>query len=46
MKLNNFFSNIFSRLYSNIICKNIMIFFQNFEVGYIHTCTTLKSNIM
>ncbi len=30
-----FFPNILPRLYSNIICKNIVKFFQKFEVGYI-----------
>ncbi len=35
MKWNSFFPNILPRLYSNIICKNIVKFFQKFEVGYI-----------
>jgi hypothetical protein len=34
MKWNNFFSNLLPGLYFNIICKNIMKQFQNFEVGY------------
>jgi hypothetical protein len=34
------------RLYYNIICKNIVNFFQKFEVGYTQTCTSLESNIM
>jgi hypothetical protein len=35
-----------ARLYSNIICKNIVKCFQKFDVGYIQTCTFLKSNTM
>jgi hypothetical protein len=46
MKWNSLFFNILSRLYSNIVCKNIGKFFQKFEVGWTQTCTTLKSNIM
>jgi hypothetical protein len=34
--------NILFKLYSNIICKNIVKIFQNFEMGYIQTCTFLK----
>jgi len=34
MKWNSFFSNLLPRLYSNIICKNIVKIFQKFKVGY------------
>ncbi len=34
------------RLYSNIICKNIVKMFQKFEVRYIQTCTSLESNTL
>jgi hypothetical protein len=46
MKWNIFVSNILPRLYSNIICKNIVKFFQKFDMKYIQTCTPLESNIM
>ncbi len=46
MKWNNFFSNILPRLYSNIICKNIVKIFQKFEMGYTQTCTSLENNTM
>jgi len=46
MKWNSLFSNILSRLYSNIVCKNIVKFFQKFEVGCTQTCTPLKSSAM
>jgi len=46
MKRNNFYFNVLPRLYSNIICKNIVKLFQKFEMGYIQTCTPLESNIM
>ncbi len=46
MKQNNLFFNFLPRLYSNIICKNIVRIFQNFEVGYIQTCTSLESSTM
>jgi hypothetical protein len=47
IKWNDFLNiNILPRLYSNIICKNVVNFFQNFEVGYIQTCTPLESNTM
>ncbi len=46
MKCNSLFLNILPRLYSIIIWKNITIFFQKCEVGYIQTCTPLESNIM
>jgi hypothetical protein len=39
-------NNLFLKLYSNIICKNIVKIFQKFEVGYIQTCTSLESSIM
>jgi hypothetical protein len=45
-KWSNFFINLFSRLYSNIICKNIVKTLWKFEVGYIQTCTTLESSTM
>jgi len=35
-----------SKLYSNIICKNIVKIFQKFEVGYTQTCTPLESSTM
>jgi hypothetical protein len=38
--------NILPSLYSNIICKNIVIFFQTFEMGYTQTCTPLENSIM
>ncbi len=41
-----FLSNILLRLYFNIICKNIVNFFQKFEVGYTQTCTPLESSTM
>jgi hypothetical protein len=44
MKWNSFFKNILPKLYSNIMCKNIVVFFQKFEVGYTQTCTSLESN--
>ncbi len=34
------------KLYSKIICKNIVKIFQKFEVRYIQTCTSFKSNTM
>jgi hypothetical protein len=37
---------ILPRLYSNIICKNVVKIFENFEMGYTQTCTSLESNIM
>jgi hypothetical protein len=46
IKWNGFFSNLLPRLYANIICKNILKIFQKLEVGYIQTCTSLKSNII
>jgi hypothetical protein len=46
MEWNNLFSNLLPRLYSNIICKNIVKIFQKFEVGYIQTCTSLESSTM
>ncbi len=46
MKWNNFSPFLLPRLYSNIICKNIVKIFQEFEVGYIQTCTFLKSSTM
>ncbi len=46
MKWNSFFLNFLPRLYSTIICKNIMKIFQKFEVGYIQTCTSLENNTM
>jgi hypothetical protein len=46
IKWNGLFYNFLSRLYSNIICKNIMKIFQKFEVGYIQTCTLLESSTM
>jgi hypothetical protein len=46
MKWKNFFFNILPRLYSNIICKNILNFFLKFEVGYIQTSTSLENSIM
>jgi hypothetical protein len=46
MKWNSFFSNILPRLYSNIICKNIVKIFQKFEMGYTQTCTSLESSTM
>jgi len=46
MKWDSLYSNLLPRLYSNIICKNIMNFFRKFEVGYIQTCTSLESSIM
>jgi hypothetical protein len=45
-KWNLYFSNILFRSYSNIIWKSIVKFFQNFDVGYIQTCTSLESNTM
>jgi hypothetical protein len=41
-----FFSIILPRLYSNIICRNIVKCFQNFKVWNIQTCTYLESNTM
>ncbi len=35
-----------SKLYSNIICKNIVKIFRKFEVGYTQTCTPLESSTM
>jgi hypothetical protein len=35
MKRNSFFFNILPKLYSNIIYKKLLNFFQNFEVEYI-----------
>ncbi len=46
MKWNIFFSNLLHRLYSNILCKNIVKIFWKFKVGYIQTCTSLESNTM
>jgi len=46
VKWNNLFYNFLHRLYYNIICKNIVKFFQEFEVGYTQTCTSLESSIM
>jgi hypothetical protein len=46
IKWNGFFSNLLPRLYSNIICKNIVKIFQKLEVGYIQTCTSFKSTTM
>jgi len=46
MKWNNFLFNILPRLYSNIICKDIMKLFQKFDMGYIQACTPLESSIM
>jgi hypothetical protein len=46
MKWNNFLKKILFMLYSNIICKNIVKIFQKFEVGYIQTCTSMKSSTM
>jgi hypothetical protein len=43
MKSNNMFFNILPRLYSNIICKNLVKLFQKIEVVYIQTCTSLES---
>ncbi len=46
-KLIFFFSfNFLPKLYSNIICKNIVKSFWKFEVGYSQTCTSLKSKTM
>jgi hypothetical protein len=36
----------FSKLYYNIIYKNIVKIFEMFEVGYIQTCTSLESSTM
>ncbi len=36
--------NILFKLYSNIICKNIVKIFQKFEMGNIQTHTFLKKN--
>jgi hypothetical protein len=36
----------FPHMLINIICKNIVNFFQKFEVGYIQTCRPLESNTM
>jgi len=33
-------------LYLNIVCKNIVNFFQNFGMGYVRTFTPLESNTM
>jgi len=41
-----FFPNILFKLYSNIIYKSIVIFFQKFEVGYTQTCTSIERNTM
>jgi hypothetical protein len=46
VKWNNLFYNFLHRLYYNIIWKNIVKFFQEFEVGYTQTCTSLESSIM
>ncbi len=46
MKWNSFFFNLLPRLYSNIICKNIVKIFQKFEMGYTQTCTSLESSKM
>jgi hypothetical protein len=46
MKWNNFFFNLLPRLYSNIICKNIVKIFWKFEVGYTQTSTPLESTTM
>jgi hypothetical protein len=46
MKWNSFFLIFLPRLYFNIICKNIVKFFQKFEVRYTQTCTSLKSSTM
>jgi len=46
MKWNNFFFNLLPRLYSNIICKNIVKIFWKFEVVYIQTSTPLESTTM
>ncbi len=46
MKWNIFFFNILPRLYSNIICKNLVKIFENFEMGYTQTCTSLESSTM
>jgi hypothetical protein len=37
---------IFRKLYSNMICKNIVKIFQKFEVGYTQTCTSIESSTM
>jgi hypothetical protein len=46
MKWNSFFPNILLMLYFNILYKNIVKFFQKFEVGYTQTCTPLENSIM
>ncbi len=46
MKWNSFLSNLLPKLYSNIICKNIVNIFQQFEVGHTQTCTSLESSTM
>jgi hypothetical protein len=38
--------DLMNRKYINIICKNIMKFFQKFQVGYTQTCTPLKNSTM
>jgi hypothetical protein len=43
---NNFYSNFLPRSYLNIICKNIVKFFQKFEVWYTQTCTSLENSTM
>ncbi len=34
------------KLYSNILCKNVVEIFQIFEMGYIQTCTSLECSRM
>jgi hypothetical protein len=46
MKWNSFFFNLLPRLYSNIICKNIVKIFWKFEVGYTQTSTPLENTTM
>jgi hypothetical protein len=38
--------NLLPRLYSNIICKNIVKIFWKFKVGYTQTCTSMESSLM
>ncbi len=42
MKWNTLFSDILPMLCSNIICKNIVKFFQKFDMEYTQTCTPEK----
>jgi hypothetical protein len=46
IKWNEIVFILISKLYSNIICKNIMKIFQKFEARYIQTCTSLENNTM